>query len=112
VLFGFPMDLDTGDEELLKSKRFLAHATYLLTMIESSLDMLGPDIELLTEIMDELGGRHSRYGVKPYMYPAMGEALMFTLDKFLGDKFKESSRDSWTEVYNALSADMICKIDH
>jgi hypothetical protein len=30
--------------------------------------------------MRELRGKHSRYGVKRYMYPAMREALVFTVD--------------------------------
>ena len=62
VLFGFPIDVDTNSDELLTSKRFLAHASYLLEMIDTSLSMLGPDIELLTEIMEELGIKHIRYG--------------------------------------------------
>jgi hemoglobin-like flavoprotein len=76
-------------------------------MIESSLDMLGPDIELLTEVMQDLGSKHERYGVKPFMYPAMGEGLVITLQTFLGDRFKENHRESWMTVYNVLTADMV-----
>jgi hypothetical protein len=38
------------------------HAAYLIQMIDTALNMLGPDIELLTEIMTELGIKHVRYG--------------------------------------------------
>jgi hemoglobin-like flavoprotein len=107
ILFGFPIDINVDSPELLNSKRFLAHAAYLLEMIDTALDMLGPDIELLTEIMHDLGIKHIRYGVKPEMFPVMGEALISTLQDTLGADFTESMKDSWRETYDALSADMI-----
>lgn len=54
-MFGFPIDIDPKSAELVVSKRFLMHASYLIQMLDTALNMLGPDIELLTEIMTELG---------------------------------------------------------
>jgi hypothetical protein len=62
----------------MKSKRFIMHAAYLVQMLDTVLNMLGPDIELLTEIMLDLGAKHLRYGVKPDMFPRMGEAPSLT----------------------------------
>jgi Globin len=108
VLFGFPLDIDPNSEELLKSKRFKMHASYLIQMIDTALNMLGPDIELLTEMLYDLGDKHVRYGVKPSYFPIMGEALVATLEECLGnDKFSNEMKESWVEVYNTLSADMI-----
>jgi methyl-accepting chemotaxis protein len=107
VLFGFPIDIDVYSSELLTSKRFLAHAAYMLEMIDTALNMLGPDIELLTEIMHDLGLKHIRYGVKPEMFPIMGEALVCVLQDALGDRFTNTIEASWVETYGALSGDMI-----
>ena len=82
------------------------HASYLVQMLDTALNMLGPDIELLTEIMTELGAKHIRYGVKPEMFAVMEDALLHTLQETLKDDFDESHRQSWTEVYEALSSDM------
>eukprot|EP00977_Amphora_coffeiformis_P015264 scaffold4484_cov170-Amphora_coffeaeformis.AAC.4 len=68
--------------------------------------MLGPDIELLTEINHDLGKRHVRYGVKPEMYEFMGEALVYTLEKLLGDDFKPEVREAWNQIYIELSDDI------
>jgi hemoglobin-like flavoprotein len=106
-LFGFPIDIDVYSSELLQSKRFLAHAAYLLEMIDTALNMLGPDIELLTEIMHDLGLKHIRFGVKPEMFPIMGEALIYVLIDTLGDEFTPSMIESWVETYDSLSGDMI-----
>lgn len=107
LLFGFPIDLDVDSPDLLQSKRFKAQAAYFWSMIDTSLNMLGPDIELLTEIMSELGKKHIVYGVKPEMFPIMGDALVWTLKEKLGDAFKNEHEESWKETYDALSSDMI-----
>jgi hypothetical protein len=107
VLFGFPIDIDPTTPEVIKSKRFLMHAAYLIQMIDTALNMLGPDIELLTEIMHELGLKHVRYGVKPEMFPIMGDALVHTLETTLKSDFTEPVKEAWLVVYSALSQDMI-----
>ncbi|KAL7557860.1 hypothetical protein ACA910_010911 [Epithemia clementina (nom. ined.)] len=107
VLFGFPIDLDTDSQELLQSKRFLMHASYLIEMLDTALQMLGPDIDLLTEIMLDLGAKHQRYGVGPDMFPVMGEALLYTLKATLKGDFTKDIEQAWIETYKELSGDMI-----
>lgn len=62
ILFGFPINVDVSDPEVLGGRRFIMHAAYLIQMLDTALNMLGPDIELLTEIMLDLGSKHVRYG--------------------------------------------------
>jgi hypothetical protein len=50
VLFGFPIEIDPYAKEVYTSKRFVMHASYLLQMLDTALNMLGPDIDLLTEM--------------------------------------------------------------
>lgn len=83
------------------------HASYLIQMIDTALNMLGPDIELLTEIMTELGQKHVKYGVKPEMFPKMGTCLLETLEELLKDSWTETIKEAWIETYEALSNDMI-----
>lgn len=74
VLFGFPINMDTNSPEMLASKRFNMQGSYLIQMLDTALSMLGPDIELLTDILQDLGTKHVHYGVKPEMFYIMGEA--------------------------------------
>ena len=76
-------------------------------MLDMALGMLGPDIELLSEIMSELGEKHVRYGVLPEMYPLMGEALIGALEDAFKSPLKSNVKDAWREVYGALSSDMV-----
>lgn len=107
-LFGFPIDTDADSKELLTSKRFLAHAGLMLDMIDTALNMLGPDYETLTVIMNDLGKKHVRYGVTSDMFPFMGEALVETLEEFLSEEeFPAKKKEAWIDVYGKLSGDMI-----
>mmetsp|Transcript_45789 Transcript_45789/g.110985 ORF Transcript_45789/g.110985 Transcript_45789/m.110985 type:complete len:160 (+) Transcript_45789:141-620(+) len=106
AIFGFEVDADVA-EELSKSPRFTKHAKYFIQMIDKALGMLGPDIELLTEILLDLGHKHVGYGVKPEYFPSMGRALIYAVKENLGEKFNDETKDAWIEVYGALSYDMI-----
>lgn len=84
------------------------HAAYMIQMLDSALDLLGPDIELLTEILMDLGAKHQRYGVHPDMFGVMGDSLFQILETFLGDReFDAATRAAWKEVYAELSHEMI-----
>ena len=106
--------MDPNSNDMLQSKRFVTHASHLISMIDTTVNMLGPDIEMLTEIMLELGAKHVRYGVTPTMFPIMGQCLLLTLEECLAEsknggsfKYTQEMKDSWLEVYVALSHDMI-----
>jgi len=76
-------------------------------MVDKALGMLGPDIELLTEILLDLGQKHVAYGVKPEYFPSMGRALIYAVKQNLNLTFTDEMKDAWVEVYGALSYDMI-----
>jgi hemoglobin-like flavoprotein len=76
-------------------------------MLDTALHMLGPDLELLTDIMTKLGDKHVRYGVKPEMFPIMGDALIHTLKTILKADFTEPVKEAWLKTYSALSQDML-----
>ena len=107
-IFGFREDLDITDYKVLISPRFVAHAMQFVTMIDKVLNMLGPSDEMLSEILMDIGAKHARYGVKPEYFPTMGKALVSVVGGSLGDDvFTMAIQESWIEVYNALSHDMI-----
>ena len=64
----------------------------------------------LDEIMDEvksLAQRHNRYGAEPAHYQVVGECLIWTLEKGLGDKWNEETAQAWIAVYGVLADAMI-----
>jgi hemoglobin-like flavoprotein len=107
VLFGFAEDVDPHSPELFESKSFVRHSAYLVQMIDTAVNLLGPDIETLTEIMYDLGIKHIRFGVEPYMFPIMGQCLIDAMEESLDEKFKPDVKEAWQSTFDALSGDMI-----
>ena len=106
-MFSFGRSIDSYSEDLLRNRQVIEHGKHYVKMVDRAIDLLGPDIELLTEIFLELGKQHERFGVLPEFYPPMGQALLFALSELLGDRFTEPVRDAWVKCYEALADDMI-----
>ena len=78
----------------------------LLAMINNVIAKL----DKLDDIVDEvakLGRKHIHYGVQPEHYAIVGSALLWTLEKGMGENWNEEVKNAWTECYNILSGAMI-----
>lgn len=74
----------------------------LMVMIGSavnSLENLGPMIPLIRES----GKRHAGYGVKDEDYDKVADALIWTLEKSLGDDFTREVKNAWVTTYTSLA---------
>jgi len=54
-----------------------------------------------------LATRHVAYGAKPEHYPVVGEALLWTLERGLGEDWTTDVAAAWTAAYATLSSFMI-----
>lgn len=106
-VFSFGRNIASYSEDLLQNRQVIEHGKHYVKMIDRAIDLLGPDIELLTEILIELGRQHERFGVLPEFYPPMGQALLSAFSELLGDKFSEPVRAAWVECYEVMAEDMI-----
>ena len=77
----------------------------LMAMIGAAVGGLG-DLAKLVPAVKALGARHAGYGVTTAHYAIVGEALLWTLERGLGDKFTPDVKSAWTKVYGVLAATM------
>ena len=64
-------------------------------------------LDTIIPAIETLGRRHVGYGVPDESYATVGEALLWTLEKGLGDAFTDDAREAWTETYVTLSNVML-----
>ena len=57
-------------------------------------------------MLEQLGERHTRYGVQPRDYEAVGSALLWTLEQSLGPACTPAVKSAWTTVYATLATTM------
>lgn len=70
-----------------------------LNEIVTSLD----DPEGVSANLEELGRRHRAYGVAAHHYGTVGEALLWMLEKVLGNDFTPPVRAAWLAAYVMIS---------
>jgi hemoglobin-like flavoprotein len=63
-------------------------------------------LDTLVPAVKDLGRRHSGYGVKPEHYGTVATALLWTLEKGLGDAFTPAAKEAWTQTYTVLANTM------
>jgi len=65
------------------------------------------NLESILPAASALATRHVSYGAKAEHYPVVGAALLWTLEKGLGDAWTPEVADAWTTAYGTLSGFMI-----
>jgi nitric oxide dioxygenase len=65
------------------------------------------NLESVLPAASALAKRHVAYGATPAHYPVVGGALLWTLEKGLGDAWTPDVAAAWTTAYGTLSGYMI-----
>lgn len=65
------------------------------------------NLEAVLPAASALAKRHVSYGAKAEHYPVVGTALLWTLEKGLGDAWTPEVSDAWIAAYGTLSGYMI-----
>jgi nitric oxide dioxygenase len=78
----------------------------LMSMLAVVVNGLG-NLESVLPAASALAIRHVSYGAKAEHYPVVGAALLWTLEKGLGDAWTPDVADAWAAAYGTLSGFMI-----
>src|SRR4051812_9850684 len=74
-----------------------------LAVIVGSLD----DDSKLSTLTETLARQHDSYGILPAHYVLVGEALLWSLERGLGEDWTPGVAASWTKAYSIVSTFMI-----
>lgn len=78
----------------------------LMAMLAAVVNGLG-NLTSILPAASALAKRHVSYGAKAEHYPVVGSALLWTLEKGLGDGWTPDVAAAWTTAYGTLSGYMI-----
>ena len=77
----------------------------LMAMINTAVNALD-NLEPVIPAIKDMGARHAGYGVSDEDYDKVADALLWTLDKGLGDEFTPEVKDAWVTVCTILADTM------
>ncbi|KAL7565586.1 hypothetical protein ACA910_014298 [Epithemia clementina (nom. ined.)] len=86
------------------------HTNTFPGFMDSFIQMLGPDVEFIEDIFEQVGKRHKDMNVKPSFFAFMGKALILTVEEYLKRPLTTAKQDAWEEVYDEISMVMIKNI--
>merc|ERR1719223_964250 len=61
------------DEEMFKLPAFKKHASGVISLVNTAIGMLEPNLDGLIDVLKNLGRKHKVYGVLEAHYPVVGE---------------------------------------
>jgi hemoglobin-like flavoprotein len=93
------------DLELLFKGNLTEQGRKLMQMIGMAVNSLDR-LEQILPAVQSLGARHVKYGVRDKDYETVGQALLWTLRKGLGEAFTPEVEEAWTNVYTTLASAM------
>ena len=103
ALFGYSAEADVSfDDQGLKM-----HAILMIQMLDTVIEMLGPDSQLVSELLHDLGAKHKAFGVHPKLFDTMGACILNVFENALfAGKFGKETREAWEDVYSKISQHM------
>ena len=83
----------------------MAHGTKFMEMVEQTILALDEE-EPLRQRMRSMGRTHALVGVARAHYDIIASALLWTLERVLGEHCTEEVRAAWIELYVLVSTEM------
>ena len=93
------------DLELLFKGNLTEQGRKLMQMLGLAVKSLD-QMDQLLPVVRSLGTRHVTYGVRDKDYDTVGQALLWTLSKGLGEAFTPDVEAAWSNVYATLASEM------
>jgi len=101
LFYGKLFELDPAVEPLFRGD-MTGQGRKLMQTLGVVVNSLARLEEILPTVRD-LGKRHVAYGVEPGHYDTVGAALLWTLERGLGEAFTPEARDAWSTAYGTLA---------
>nr|XP_056707791.1 neuroglobin [Euleptes europaea] len=109
-LFQYNCKKFSAAEECLSSPEFLEHVRKVMLVIDAAVTHL-ENLQCLEEYLANLGKKHQAVGVKVESFSAVGESLLYMLEKCHGPAFGLNVREAWTKLYSIVVKAMSCGWD-
>src|SRR6516165_6915748 len=110
LLYGRIFELDPSLRELFHID-IREQGRKLMQMVSIAVHGLD-NLAQLVPALQALGSRHAEYGVTQRHLEIGGEALLWTLERGLGEAFTDEVRDAWAAVYGVLMDTMLQGMRH
>lgn len=104
-IFGFQVDQEvqvTGMQRM----GVLIHGLRIIKMLDLIFSVLGPDDDILHNVLSDMGEQHCKLGLSPEHFTLMCRALLQVLEDIMGDEWTDELKSAWFQVIRELSVEI------
>jgi hemoglobin-like flavoprotein len=98
-------EIDPGLRPLFVRTDMATQRTKLVQALATVVGALD-QVEDIVPVLEDLGRRHAGYGVKDSHYDTVGAALLWTLEKGLGEAWTPAVNNAWAAAYTLVATVM------
>jgi len=102
-IFGFNVEQVINGSHGLHRMAILIHGQNIIQMLNTMFSVLGPDMDLLQEVLADIGDKHCKLGLSPDHFMLLCRALLEVLSKAMGDDWTAELKTAWFQVIRFLS---------
>jgi len=101
-IFGFNVEQVINGHGLHRMA-ILIHGQNIIHFLNTMFCVLGPDTDLLQEVLVDISEKHCRLGLSPDHFRLLCRALLEVLSKAMGDDWTADLKTAWFQVIRFLS---------
>jgi len=101
-IFGFDVK-QVIQPQGLHQMAILIHGQNIIQMLITMLSILGPDEDILQDVLLDIGERQSKLGLSPSHFTLLCRALVQVLQQVMDKNWTPEFNDAWFQVIHFLS---------
>ncbi|MBN3314534.1 NGB protein, partial [Atractosteus spatula] len=91
----------SSPQECLSSPEFVDHINKVMLVVDAAVSHLD-NLHSLEEYLVNLGRKHQAVGVQTQSFAAVGESLLYMLERSLGPAYTSTLRHAWLTLYSVV----------
>jgi len=105
-IFGFDVE-QVIQPQGLHQMAVLIHGNNIIQMLNTMLSVLGPDTEMLQDVLLDIGERQSKLGLSPSYFRLLCRAVLEVLREAMDTDWTAELKEAWFQVIRFLSLEIL-----
>lgn len=104
-VFGFPVDKEVKAQGMQRMG-ILIHGLRIVKMLDSIFAVIGPDEDILAEILADMSDEHCQIGLSPDHFTLLCRSFLEVMEKIMGKEWTPDIRTAWVEVVQVVNVEI------
>ena len=104
-IYGFAVDKEVKAQGMQRMG-ILIHGVQIVKMLDGIFALMGPDEDILTEVLADIGEEHCQMGLSPDHFTLLCRALLEVMEKIMGAEWTADISTAWFQVIQVINVEI------